>query len=915
MKKIIAIICATTMIMSSFTTMGAITDGDTDGDVVNNPWKELFTTAAETTTPAENVTTPKTDVTTPSVDVTTPHTDETTPQGGETGKQNPNNGALNDAALDSAAATGSAVADAVGKYKIIVAQGNAEVVNIQEPGFATAPGAYVTFGDADFGDMTVNGVALSKDVQGAGVIMHLSNFEYKYSEVVVKSGNGSTKAVLHVYYEDGIDNVTGEVSTTPAVNETTKTDDTTTKNDDVTTKTDDSTTKAQDETTKGPSYDLGFNPADLEYTDVACTGDDTKDPLGFAATEDSNIEGMNPWYGDGGNTFMLQYADPNAEGPKATVTVNGQEPESGVIVERAQGLVKINPTKLADDSYTTVTVTLDSGKTATFVIKKGNPTDLPSETTKVEEKTDADVTTPAGDDATTKDGGSDVTTKAGDNPTEETTAKPYNPGFNPADLTYTDVACTGDDTKDPLGFAATEDSNIEGMNPWYGDGGNTFMLQYADPNAEGPKATVTVNGQEPESGVIVERAQGLVKINPTKLADDSYTTVTVTLDSGKTATFVIKKGNPTDLPSETTKVEDKTDANETTKEGDVDVTTKEGDVDVTTKAGDNPTEETTTANQYNPGFNPGELTYTDVECNGDDSKEAIHYAVKDGATLEGLNPWYGDGGNTFMLQFADENAEGKNANITINGEEPASGVIVEKAQGLVKVNPNMLADDTYNVVTVTLESGKTATFVIKKGNPADIVIETTTAKTEDDTTPGTDVTTKNGSDNPTTGNVDNPTTDNKETTTADRTTTKINDVTTSDTKDTTKAPEVTTTAKQGGTVATTVAPTGKTVVSAKVGKTKVKKATKKAAAKKIKVSLKKIGGAAGYQVRVFKAKKDAKKNKKAIVKKTIKKASATIKSKKLANKAKLFVRARAYKLIGGAKKFGKWSAVKKAKIK
>lgn len=101
------------------------------------------------------------------------------------------------------------------------------------------------------------------------------------------------------------------------------------------------------------------------------------------------------------------------------------------------------------------------------------------------------------------------------------------------------------------------------------------------------------------------------------------------------------------------------------------------------------------------------------------------------------------------------------------------------------------------------------------------------------------------------------------------------------------------------------------------GKAKIKKIyKKKKSAKKIKIKLKKVKGAVGYQVAVYKSKKTAKKNKKALVKKYTKKLTITIKSKKIKNKKKLFVRARAYVLdMSNKRLFGKWSAIKKAKIK
>ncbi len=115
---------------------------------------------------------------------------------------------------------------------------------------------------------------------------------------------------------------------------------------------------------------------------------------------------------------------------------------------------------------------------------------------------------------------------------------------------------------------------------------------------------------------------------------------------------------------------------------------------------------------------------------------------------------------------------------------------------------------------------------------------------------------------------------------------------------------------------TTVAPTGKCkpVPPAKV---KVKKALKKKSAKKLTVKIKKLVGVKGYEVRVYKSKKNAKKNKKAIVKKFINKnkAKLVIKSKKLKGKKKLFARVRAKKIDCGQTVFGAWSKPKKVKIK
>lgn len=108
---------------------------------------------------------------------------------------------------------------------------------------------------------------------------------------------------------------------------------------------------------------------------------------------------------------------------------------------------------------------------------------------------------------------------------------------------------------------------------------------------------------------------------------------------------------------------------------------------------------------------------------------------------------------------------------------------------------------------------------------------------------------------------------------------------------------------------TTQAPTKENIV--KVGKTKVKKASKSKNSKKAKISLKKIKGAKKYQVQISVSKKF----KKVLVKKTVKKVKFTISSKKIKNKKKLYVRAKAIKVVNGINYYGKWSKAKRIIIK
>ena len=161
------------------------------------------------------------------------------------------------------------------------------------------------------------------------------------------------------------------------------------------------------------------------------------------------------------------------------------------------------------------------------------------------------------------------------------------------------------------------------------------------------------------------------------------------------------------------------------------------------------------------------------------------------------------------------------------------------------------------------------------------------------------------------------------TTTSQQTTTSKQEVTTTKQQTTTNKQEVTTTIKQPNTsttLGTTKAPetvkqttTANKVDSTKVklGKTKIAKASKKKNVKKIKLTLKKIKGAKGYQVKVSTSKKFKKKT---TVTKTIKKLANTVNIKKLKVVKKYYIKARAFSKTKGTISYGKWSKVKVVKI-
>ena len=123
-------------------------------------------------------------------------------------------------------------------YKAIKDGAINEIVNIQ-PADDTL-GLYVSFADADFGTITVNGKAADIKVAGAGIWFKLSNFTDMYNDVVITNGAGTVKATLYVYNKNGVDNSKKDDETTTSA----KQDETTTP-----AKQDETTTAKQDETT------------------------------------------------------------------------------------------------------------------------------------------------------------------------------------------------------------------------------------------------------------------------------------------------------------------------------------------------------------------------------------------------------------------------------------------------------------------------------------------------------------------------------------------------------------------------------------------------------------------------------------------------------------------------------------------
>ena len=123
-------------------------------------------------------------------------------------------------------------------------------------------------------------------------------------------------------------------------------------------------------------------------------------------------------------------------------------------------------------------------------------------------------------------------------------------------------------------------------------------------------------------------------------------------------------------------------------------------------------------------------------------------------------------------------------------------------------------------------------------------------------------------------------------------------------------PETTTKTSGGGNITTKKQQTT-TVGKVTVKKTKVSKFSKKLASNKVKISLKKIKGISGYEIKISSSKKYAKSK---TVTKKVKKNVFTVKSSKIKNKKVLYVKVRCYKKVGKKVYYSRWTS-KKVKIK
>ena len=331
-------------------------------------------------------------------------------------------------------------------------------------------------------------------------------------------------------------------------------------------------------------------------------------------------------------------------------------------------------------------------------------------------------------------------------------------------------------------------------------------------------------------------------------------------------------------------------------------------------------------------LNFSNVTVTEVSDGQDTSKETSSDQVtstsKENQTTGGnvtpsnLTEIKGGAENTYYYDKDSMENVKEVVNIQQAGYATEPGIYVNVPAGISDVKVNGVALDA-----TAIQGAGTWIYLsklTKRANNVEITYAGGVAKitiTNMSMPEGSDVTTTDTtttSQQTTTTKQQEVTTSQQTTTTKQQTTTGKQETTTTKQQTTTSKQEVTTT-KQSNistTLGTTKAPetvkqttTANKVDSTKIklGKTKIAKASKKKNVKKIKLTLKKIKGAKGYQVKVSTSKKFKKKT---TVTKTIKKLTNTVNIKKLKVVKKYYIKARAFSKTKGTINYGKWSKVK-----
>ena len=433
-----------------------------------------------------------------------------------------------------------------------------------------------------------------------------------------------------------------------------------------------------------------------------------------------------------------------------------------------------------------------------------------------------------------------------------------------------------------------------------GDGVN-YKVKVAYTSTATFGANLQLNGADND----VTFEEGTHELNLDYVSKADYPVIFMNLgnavaNSQLTFTMTFTKDGETEPTTEST--EPTTESTETTTEA-TETTTKAAET--TTKAAETTTESTETTTEKQE---PVEITM-DQEFNADGDRELGGYTIYVGQSWNGSTAVAGvdaEDADHIKVQQKTSNwgqAWGLQVKKEFSGLVPGAKYSIswkinaESNDGKVLVTNNeaqiaLVGGEQVLTGEFTATESGTGEFVVGMGwvgltNPIEFFAPEITKISDPETT-----------------------TENTETTTEAPETTKAQEETTTKSAETTTAKTATTATTAKTATTTTVAPTttapATTVAPAKVTvkKVAIKKATKKKSAKKASIVLKKVSGAAGYQVKVSTSKKFAKKTTVTVNAKSVK---VTVKKLK-ANKT-YYVKARAYKKVSGSKVYGKWSKV------
>lgn len=669
------------------------------------------------------------------------------------------------------------------------------------------------------------------------------------------------------------------------------------------------------------------------------------DNVAFSRLSDG-IEGMSPdspLLLDGGMTLQFAFAATN-ENVKLQLNGENVTKSDERVIELGNNIVKINPQKFADNSYTLITITSSKG-TSEYVIKKGNPT------------SSGEIPTGSGETDTTSE---QKTTQPGQTtaaPVQTTTAQASS--SVPKKLLGLDTATVSgtDKIDNAVMFAwagADNPDNVDGYDPSvtsaviyiYKDG--TLVTKIGNATNGGVVGGLSAGNYTAQAANVNSKGEG-------PLSEAKAFTVT-----GDTLNYAYPKNcvgpktpNGLSLITGNPEVPADNPAQADNKLGVAWAPSSQSDI---------------------PAYDPSVVGYNlyifDAATGTPYRRAYIDGASTSNVILESVSS------GTYLVFLSAVNAEGEesafaapsfgqSSKVTVKGEK------IDNAQSFDKPNQptlplgltiitegiqygftvawssdsdftgqklnlfvdgvcikcgingnepsyyeNRLASGTYTVevrsqyTSNNVESfglSKTITVAADPGldtkTPAELADPSYQEYQEIETT---------GQQIESTNDADETTVNSVETTGGSVETTKGDDIQTTVIVQTTKEIE-TPTGKPSVTNPTTAKP--KSTIAPKnnikVGKVSVKSAVKKKNAKKVNIKFKKVTGATKYKIQI-----SNKKNfKRVLVNKTVKKVSVKLSSKKIKKVKKLYVRVKAVRVVSGKTYEGAWSKPKRIKIK